>query len=114
MLAVLGGLADVERDLIRTRTAEGRSRAKARGKHMGRPPPSRRNSRKRPPDGARRALHCANWPTATTAALPPCARARPGFVTAYNTRFGRDPANAKNLHRPLAQTPPHSAACKAS
>jgi DNA invertase Pin-like site-specific DNA recombinase len=35
---VLGGLADVERDLIRTRTAEGRSRAKARGKHMGRPP----------------------------------------------------------------------------
>src|SRR5271156_1994931 len=38
MLAVLGGLADVERDLIRTRTAEGRNRAKARGKHMGRPP----------------------------------------------------------------------------
>src|SRR4051794_12339628 len=37
MLAVLGGLADVERDLIRTRTAEGRSRAKAKGKHMGRP-----------------------------------------------------------------------------
>jgi DNA invertase Pin-like site-specific DNA recombinase len=38
MLAVLGGLADVERDLIRTRTAEGRSRAKAQEKHMGRPP----------------------------------------------------------------------------
>ena len=38
MLAVLGGLADVERDLIRTRTAEGRSRAKAQGAHMGRPP----------------------------------------------------------------------------
>ena len=38
MIAVLGGLADVERDLIRTRTAEGRSRAKARGTHMGRPP----------------------------------------------------------------------------
>jgi DNA invertase Pin-like site-specific DNA recombinase len=38
MLAVLGDLADVERDLIRTRTAEGRSRAKAQGKHMGRPP----------------------------------------------------------------------------
>jgi DNA invertase Pin-like site-specific DNA recombinase len=37
MLAVLGGLADVERDLIRTRTAEGRVRAKARGQHMGRP-----------------------------------------------------------------------------
>jgi DNA invertase Pin-like site-specific DNA recombinase len=38
MIAVLGGLADVESDLIRTRTAEGRSRAKARGQHMGRPP----------------------------------------------------------------------------
>jgi DNA invertase Pin-like site-specific DNA recombinase len=38
MLAVLGGLADVERDLIHTRTAEGRSRAKLKGKHMGRPP----------------------------------------------------------------------------
>jgi len=38
MIAVLGGLADVERDLIRTRTVEGRSRAKARGQHMGRPP----------------------------------------------------------------------------
>jgi DNA invertase Pin-like site-specific DNA recombinase len=38
MLAVLGGLADVERDLIKTRTAEGRNRAKARGQHMGRPP----------------------------------------------------------------------------
>src|SRR5262245_37381718 len=38
MMAVLGGLADLERDLIRTRSAEGRSRAQARGKHMGRPP----------------------------------------------------------------------------
>jgi len=36
LVAVLGGLADVERDLIRT--AEGRNRAKARGLHMGRPP----------------------------------------------------------------------------
>ncbi len=35
MIAVLGGLADVERDLIRTRTAEGRSRAKAHGQYMG-------------------------------------------------------------------------------
>jgi hypothetical protein len=36
MLAVLGGLADVERDLIRTRTAEGRERARARGQRTGR------------------------------------------------------------------------------
>src|SRR6266700_6162850 len=38
MIAVLGGLADVECDLIRTRTAEGRSRAQKRGQHMGRKP----------------------------------------------------------------------------
>jgi hypothetical protein len=25
----------------------------------------------------------------------------PGFMTAYNARFGRDPANVKDLHRPL-------------
>jgi len=37
MLALLGGLAEVERDLIRTRTAEGRSRAKAQGNAMGQP-----------------------------------------------------------------------------
>ncbi|KXV35381.1 DNA resolvase [Gluconobacter thailandicus] len=37
MLAVLGGLADVERDLIRTRTAEGRARAVELGVRMGRP-----------------------------------------------------------------------------
>lgn len=36
MLAVLGGLADVERDLIRTRTAEGRARAVEQGKRMDR------------------------------------------------------------------------------
>jgi hypothetical protein len=36
MIAVLGGLADVERDLIRTRTAEGRSRgAEARAAYGG-------------------------------------------------------------------------------
>lgn len=37
VIAVLGGLADVERELLRTCTAEGQSRAKARGQHMGRP-----------------------------------------------------------------------------
>jgi DNA invertase Pin-like site-specific DNA recombinase len=38
MIAVLGGLEGMERDLIRTHTAEGRSRARKRGQHMGRPP----------------------------------------------------------------------------
>ena len=31
---------------------------------------------------------------------PPTNAWLPGFITAYNTRFGRDPANAKSL--PLA------------
>jgi DNA invertase Pin-like site-specific DNA recombinase len=53
MLAVLGGLADVERDLIRTRTAEGRSRAEARP------------NRKRLSGGARRARRSTNSPAAT-------------------------------------------------
>jgi DNA invertase Pin-like site-specific DNA recombinase len=38
MLTVLGGLAEFERELIMARTGEGRARAKAAGKHMGRPP----------------------------------------------------------------------------
>jgi len=56
MIAVLGGLADVERDLIRTRTAEGRSRAQKRGQHMGRPPKlteaQRAEARRRRAEGA--------------------------------------------------------------
>src|ERR1700689_3376469 len=38
MLTVLGGLAEFERDLIRTRTGEGRARAGANGVKMGRKP----------------------------------------------------------------------------
>ena len=38
LLTVLGGLAEFERDLIRSRTGEGRARAKARGVKLGRPP----------------------------------------------------------------------------
>ena len=37
MLTVLGGLAEFERELIRSRTGEGRARAKARGVKFGRP-----------------------------------------------------------------------------
>src|ERR1700738_3812699 len=38
MLTVLGGLAEFERELIRTRTGEGRERARARGVILGRKP----------------------------------------------------------------------------
>jgi DNA invertase Pin-like site-specific DNA recombinase len=37
MLTVLGGLAEFERELIRARIGEGRARAKANGKSLGRP-----------------------------------------------------------------------------
>jgi DNA invertase Pin-like site-specific DNA recombinase len=36
MITILGGLAEFERELIRTRTGEGRARAKARGESLGR------------------------------------------------------------------------------
>jgi DNA invertase Pin-like site-specific DNA recombinase len=38
MPTVLGGLAEFERDLIRARTTEGRARAKAAGRSLGRSP----------------------------------------------------------------------------
>jgi len=37
MLTILGGLAEFERELIKTRTGEGRRRAKAQGRSLGRP-----------------------------------------------------------------------------
>jgi DNA invertase Pin-like site-specific DNA recombinase len=38
MLTILGGLAEFESELIRSRTTEGRNRAKSRGVKLGRPP----------------------------------------------------------------------------
>ncbi|MDX8367847.1 recombinase family protein [Cytobacillus sp. IB215665] len=37
LFTMLGAIAEFERDIINERTAEGRERAKAQGKHMGRP-----------------------------------------------------------------------------
>jgi DNA invertase Pin-like site-specific DNA recombinase len=45
MLTVLGGLAEFERELIRSRTGEGRARAKARGAVFGRKPKLTRHQR---------------------------------------------------------------------
>jgi DNA invertase Pin-like site-specific DNA recombinase len=46
MLTVLGGLAEFERELIKSRTSEGRRRAQARGVHMGRPPALNRDQQR--------------------------------------------------------------------
>lgn len=55
VLAVLAGVADIERDLIKTRTAEGRARAMAGGVKMGRPskltPDQRREALRRRAEG---------------------------------------------------------------
>jgi DNA invertase Pin-like site-specific DNA recombinase len=48
MLTVLGGLAEFERELIRSRTGEGRERAKARGVVMGRKPKLTHHQRRKP------------------------------------------------------------------
>ncbi|MDT2022815.1 recombinase family protein [Methylocella sp. CPCC 101449] len=52
MLTVLGGLAEFERELIKSRTSEGRLRAAERGVHMGRPGKLSRHQR----EEARQAL----------------------------------------------------------
>jgi len=55
MLTVLAGLAEFERELIRARTGEGRARAKAEGRKMGRPhkltPHQQREARRRHGEG---------------------------------------------------------------
>jgi len=66
MLAVLGGPADVERDLIRARPAEDRSRATARGQHMGRPPKLTPQQQAEAQRRRRRARRSRNWQEATT------------------------------------------------
>jgi hypothetical protein len=59
MIAVLGRFADVERDLIRTRTAEARSRTHKRGQHMG------RGEGRGPPATGGRCLHLRKSRAAT-------------------------------------------------
>jgi DNA invertase Pin-like site-specific DNA recombinase len=60
MITVLGGLADVAGDLIRTRTAEGRSRAKAPGSTWAAPRSSPTRRRRRPADDAPRVRRLRN------------------------------------------------------
>jgi DNA invertase Pin-like site-specific DNA recombinase/predicted nucleotidyltransferase len=62
MRTVLSGLAEFERELVRLRTDEGRTRAKARGVHLGRPP-------KLTPHQRREALDALASGTATQADL---------------------------------------------
>ena len=65
MIAVLGGLADVERDLIRTRTAEGRSRRRRAANTWADRRSSRRSSRRKRGGGGPKGLRSRNWRKAT-------------------------------------------------
>jgi DNA invertase Pin-like site-specific DNA recombinase len=73
MLAVLGGRADVERDLIRTLTGEGREPRQGPRAAHGRPPSLTPARQKKAPDGTRRAVRCRNWGTAIMSAYRPSA-----------------------------------------
>ena len=66
MIAVLGGLADVERDLIRTRTAEGRSRRRRAGGIWVDRRSSPRSSGGKHGGAGRKVLRLRNSPRATT------------------------------------------------
>ena len=59
MLTILGGLAEFERELIRTRTSEGRAHAKANGKSVGRKPKLTPHQKRKPFAGATRASQSA-------------------------------------------------------
>jgi len=65
MIAVLGGLADVERDLIRIRTAEGRSRRRSAGNAWADPRNSLTRSRPKPGGDGLRVLRLPNSRAAT-------------------------------------------------
>jgi DNA invertase Pin-like site-specific DNA recombinase len=66
MLTVLGGLAEFERGLNRTRTSEGRERAKARGVKMGRKPKLTPHQRQKFFAARKTAKPCGRLPAATT------------------------------------------------
>jgi DNA invertase Pin-like site-specific DNA recombinase len=60
-IAALGRLIDVERDLIRTRMMDGRSRAKARGQRFGPPGNSPTRRRRKPAFAAPKERRSRNW-----------------------------------------------------
>jgi DNA invertase Pin-like site-specific DNA recombinase len=85
MLTVLGGPAEFERDLIRSRTSEGREGAKARGVKLGRKPKLTEHQKReailrRDRDVSR----CGRLPGATTSAI---VRFH-GYMEAVNTPKG--------------------------
>ncbi len=68
MIAVLGGLADVERDLIRTRTPRGAAARRRVASIWGGPQPSLRSNRQRHGDAVPKVRHSPSWRSATMSA----------------------------------------------
>jgi DNA invertase Pin-like site-specific DNA recombinase len=86
MLTVLGGLAEFERELIRSRTSEGRARARARGVVMGRKPKLTHHQRQEAPKTT--AKKAKPRPTSER---PPASRPRPDPGHCLNLRGSNAP-----------------------
>jgi DNA invertase Pin-like site-specific DNA recombinase len=114
MLTVLGGLAEFERELIRVRTSEGRSRAKARGVKLGRTPKltphQRREAIRRRANGetVRDIGRSYNVSHSTITRLPRCKKNR--------RNFAQEPVGARlrpsSVRRTFARHPLFSAPTK--
>jgi hypothetical protein len=108
MLTVLGGLAEFERELIRTRTGEGRARAKADGKSLAASRNSPRTRKKRRFAGATRASQSARSRAPTMSARvrfrgsPPrfCVRATAAFPLCAAPRGPHEQSRVRITNEP--------------
>jgi hypothetical protein len=71
MLTIFGGIAEFERDLIRSRTDEGIERAKRQGKKFGRPDRLDAGQKRVIPTVMARVRRCPSWLTNTASASAP-------------------------------------------
>jgi DNA invertase Pin-like site-specific DNA recombinase len=102
MLTVLGGLAEFERDLIRSRTGEGRARAKARGVKLGRKPKLTEHQKREAIRPAREAETIAPAHSSRTAVDRPRLRiGGPPHILAFLAL--RPPRRQTDSHRELYQ-----------
>jgi hypothetical protein len=107
MLTVLGGLAEFEGDLIRTRTSEGRERAKARGVKLGRKPKMTEHQK--------RAARAPRVPTSLQpTAITTARRSGAGLpVPSSSLRTTHRPVRCTDWNGPETVVPMHSPSARA-
>jgi DNA invertase Pin-like site-specific DNA recombinase len=89
MLTVLGGFAEFERDLIRTRTSEGRARAVANGVKLGRKPtltPHQQREAIKVVRGEKRLVRSGGLTTSPGGRLRDCRRSESGGSASSTVR----------------------------